>query len=74
MLYYSNPFQSSVTFHIETSHLICNAKQMTGFYMECNTWLKWVNQISDNKMAAIFLTAKQILEQALEYDFGKQYF
>ena len=37
-----NPFQPSVAFHIETSHLICKAKQMTGFYMKCNTGLKWV--------------------------------
>ena len=38
-----NPFQPSVAFHIETSHLICNANQMTGFYIECNTGLKWLN-------------------------------
>ena len=30
-------FQPSVTFHIETSYLVCTANQMTGFYMECNT-------------------------------------
>ena len=28
-----NPFQPSVAFHIETSHLICSEYQMTGFYM-----------------------------------------
>ena len=34
----------SVAIHIETSHLICWAIQMTGFYMKCNTdELKWVN-------------------------------
>ena len=38
-----NPFQPSVRFHIETSHLICTANQMTGFYIVCNTGLKWVN-------------------------------
>ena len=37
-----NPFQPSVVFHVETSHLFCSANQMTGFYMECNTGLKWV--------------------------------
>ena len=37
-----NPFQPSVAFHIETSHLICCANQMTGFYMKRNTGLKWV--------------------------------
>lgn len=34
-----NPFQPVVAFHIETSHLICAANQMIGFYME----LKWVD-------------------------------
>ena len=33
-------FQSSVAFHIETRHLFRSAKQMTGFYMKCNTALK----------------------------------
>ena len=37
-----NPFQPSVVFHIETSHLLFRAKQMTGFYMKRNTRLKWV--------------------------------
>ena len=36
-----NPFQFSVTFHIETSHLFCRAKQMTGFYMKHNTGPKY---------------------------------
>ena len=31
---------SSATFQIETSYLICNANQMTGFYMKCNTAVK----------------------------------
>ena len=35
-----NPFQPSIAFHIETSHLLCFAKQKTGFYMKCNTDLK----------------------------------
>ena len=33
-------FQCSIAFHIETSHLICTANQMIGFYMKCNTDLK----------------------------------
>ena len=37
-----NPFRPSVTFDTETSHLICNANQITGFYMGCNTGMKWV--------------------------------
>ena len=28
-----NPFQPSVAFYIKTSHLICHANQMTGFYI-----------------------------------------
>ena len=37
-------FQRSVAFHKETSHLQCNANQMTGSYMKCNTGLNyWVN-------------------------------
>ena len=35
-----DPFQASVAFHIETSHLICDANQITGFYMKCNTFFK----------------------------------
>ena len=38
-----NPFQPSVAFHIETSHLICSVKQMTGCYTKRKTGLKWVN-------------------------------
>ena len=37
-----NPFQPSVAFHIETSHLICNVILTIGFYMRCNTGLKWI--------------------------------
>ena len=37
-----NPFQSSVAFHIKTSHLISIAKQMTGIYMKRNKGLKSV--------------------------------
>ena len=38
-----NPFQPSVAFHIETSHLISSANQITGFSMKYNTGQKWVN-------------------------------
>ena len=41
-----NPFQPSVAFWIETSHLICRAKQMTDFCMKRYTRLKWVNVFS----------------------------
>ena len=36
------PFQSIVVFHVETSHFLSGANQMTGFYVECNTEVKWV--------------------------------
>ena len=29
-----NPLQPSIAFHIETGHLTCRAKQVTGFYMQ----------------------------------------
>ena len=35
-----HPFQPSITFHIETSHLLCSAKKMTGFCMKDKTGLK----------------------------------
>ena len=35
-----DPFQPGVAFHIEMSHLICNAKQMAAFYMKLTTGLK----------------------------------
>ena len=31
-----NPFQPTVAFYIETSHLSLRVNQMTGFYMKCN--------------------------------------
>ena len=48
-LFFLNPFQPSVAFHIVTSHLICNANQMTGFYMKRNNWLKWVEDNDGKK-------------------------
>ena len=38
-----NQFHPSIAFHIKTSQLFCFPKQMTGFYMKCNTGLKWAN-------------------------------
>ena len=40
---YLSPFQPIAVFHIELSHLIYSANQMTGFYMKYNTGLKCVN-------------------------------
>ena len=39
-----NPFWPSVTFHIETSNLICIAYQMAGFYLRFKTGVKWSKQ------------------------------
>ena len=48
-----NPCQSSVAFHIDTSHLIYTAKQMTGFCMKGNSVLEWVNAFTINKILSI---------------------
>ena len=44
-------FQSRVVFHIEISLLICN--QMTGFYVECTTGLKWIKQYSQTTVPTL---------------------
>ena len=36
-------FLTRFTFQIETSHFICTANQMTGFYLKYSTGLKWVH-------------------------------
>ena len=41
---FCNPFWPSVTFHIETSNLICIAYQMAGFYLRFKTGVKWFKQ------------------------------
>ena len=46
--------QPSVTFHIETSYLMYNANQTTGFYMECNIQLKCIN--FKNMFVSVFLS------------------
>ena len=56
-----NPFQPSFVFHIETSHLFCRAKQMTGFYMKRKTGLKWIKQTSfENQLVNIILQFPQV--------------
>ena len=47
-----NPFHPSVTLHLETSHLVCVAHQMAGFYMKCITGLKCVNLL--NRFSFLF--------------------
>ena len=58
-----NPFHPNVAFHVETSHLFCSAKQMTGFYMERNTGLKWVNiQAFTQNQVFRYVSKKTVLE------------
>ena len=45
-LYYVKSFQLSVAFHIETSHLICSAKQITGFYLKLNMGWNGLNHFA----------------------------
>ena len=40
-----NLFQSSVAFHIETSHLISTTNLMTGFYIKRTTGMKWLKAV-----------------------------
>ena len=40
-----NPFQPSAAFLVETSHLFCSAKQVTGFCMKRNNGLKLVSKV-----------------------------
>ena len=42
------PFQFSFAFHIETSNFICIANQVNGFYVNCNTELKWLQPFHTN--------------------------
>ena len=42
-----NSFQRGLEFHIKTSHLICIANLMTGFYMKYITVPKWLKLISE---------------------------
>ena len=39
-------FPPSAMFHIETSHLLCSAKQITCFYMKRNFGLEWLTERS----------------------------
>ena len=41
-----NRFKTSVVFHIETSQLVYITNQITGFYMNRITKLKWIKFIA----------------------------
>ena len=46
-----NLFQLTFVFHTETSHLICTANQMTGFFMKWKAGPKRVKKSSEMKDA-----------------------
>ena len=50
-----NLFQSIAAFYIETSHLFSSAKQMTCFYMKCNTELKWINSVQTDENGTMYI-------------------
>ena len=52
MTQHLNLFQPRVTSYIETSHLLCSAKQMTGFYMKHNAGRKSVKELTKGKLTA----------------------
>ena len=62
-----------VPFHIETSHLLCGANQMTGLYMKCSTRLKCVilvkkfnESYSTNYWTLrLFLSCKRFMEKMI---------
>ena len=62
-----NPFQQIVTFHVETSHLICTANQMTGFYVKFNTRLKWGKLKGKRKLTKKIFLDSLIFEK---YDYS----
>ena len=46
--YIITPVLPNVLYHIESSYFFCRSKQMTGFYMKCNTGIKWVKRTKCN--------------------------
>ena len=58
---FTDSFQSSMTFYIETSHLICSANQAAGFYKQCNTSIKLVEIIY-----TVFITSFDFLQSLIK--------
>ena len=42
-------FKLSLT-SVQTSHLICFANQVIGFFIQCNTGLKWVKHVYESRV------------------------
>ena len=51
-----NTFQTNIAFYIETIHLICSGKQMTGFYMKCKTGLKCIKRTQIQILTGQFIS------------------
>ena len=45
----NKPLSFNVAFGKETTHLIFNASQVAGFYMNCNAEPKWFNLVASQK-------------------------
>lgn len=47
---------ASLAFYKETSHLVCTANQMSGFYIKCRAGLQWFNvETTPNKLTEVKL-------------------
>ena len=58
-----NLLKTNIPDHIETSQLICNAKQLTGFYMMGNIHRLWVKlnlSFHDRKMSDSFKIVQKL--------------
>ena len=62
-----NLFPPCVAFYIKTSHIICKTKYMTGFYIKCNTVLKWLktNIFTVSKVTEVHLRLSNIYDEFL---------
>ena len=61
------PLTTNIPHHIETSQLICNADQLTGFYMMGNTGCLWVNF----KITEVFIIKLKTVEKTKLYLLSK---
>ena len=68
-------FKPSVAFCIKTSHLICCVNQVNGFYMKCNTGLKWFTYLYSiwNRFFEVFWLRKSELTYLNLFEFQTNY-
>ena len=55
-----NPFQPSVAFYTDTSYLFYKAKQLTDYYMKCNTGLRQAKAIQANSLLFLMLSGTSV--------------